>query len=548
MNWFNNMKIAGKLLAGFALVLLLTLALGVGALWSMARMDHASDQLSNNSLPSVETAMRMRIEVGEARRWELVHLLADSPAKMADYEARDARTLAAFTASRERYAALVSSPAEAALLNKVSTLAGQFFDEHARIIALSREMKKDEARTLALASSATLLFELVEHIDEMVAMNVKGGAEAGQFADLTYDNARLLIAVLLAAGALLGVVVALALARNVVRPLRQAIAVAQQVAAGDLSGHIAVTSGGESGQLMLALQAMRTSLRELVGQVREGSDAIATASGQIAAGNMDLSSRTEQQAGSLEETASSMEELTATVRQNADHAVNADALARGAAALAQRGGAAVQQVVGTMQAIDGSSRQIVDIISVIDSIAFQTNILALNAAVEAARAGEQGRGFAVVASEVRNLAQRSAAAAKDIKRLIDTSVAQVAAGSSQVQVAGAAMEEIIAGIDNVSGLVGQISAASREQSLGIEQVNAAIAQMDQVTQQNAALVEEAAAATESMQDQARALGVVVGAFRLDAQTQERAEKPRPAPSPVASRPSFTAAPLRLVTG
>ena len=275
-------------------------------------------------------------------------------------------------------------------------------------------------------------------------------------------------------------------------------------------------SRDETGQLMRALKTMNDSLVAIVGQVRSGTDTIATASAEIAAGNQDLSARTEQQASSLEETASSMEELTSTVKQNADNARQANKLAGDAAGIASRGGAVVAEVVATMGDINTSSKKIVDIISVIDGIAFQTNILALNAAVEAARAGEQGRGFAVVATEVRNLAQRSSRAAKEIKGLIDDSVQKVDAGTDLVDKAGKTMEEIVQSIGFVTSIMSEISNASEEQSAGIEQVNQAISEMDQVTQQNAALVEEASAAAEAMQEQAGELAHVVSVFRLDA--------------------------------
>ncbi|MBJ7313430.1 methyl-accepting chemotaxis protein [Rugamonas sp. CCM 8940] len=319
--------------------------------------------------------------------------------------------------------------------------------------------------------------------------------------------------------------------RTITEPIKAAVKVAETVSAGDLTSHIVVTGGDETGQLMGALKDMNTYLVDIVDQVRSGTQTMATASSQIAAGNADLSSRTEEQASSLEETASAMEELTSTVKQNADNARQANQLAISASAIASRGGAVVGEVVHTMGSINDSSRKIVEIISVIDAIAFQTNILALNAAVEAARAGEQGRGFAVVASEVRNLAQRSAAAAKDIKGLIDDSVQKVELGSGLVDKAGQTMQEIVESIARVTQIMTQISQASDEQSTGIEQVNLAITQMDQVTQQNAALVEQAAAAAESMQDQSAKLAEVVSIFKLDAaHSPVRLAAPAPAPA------------------
>jgi len=321
-------------------------------------------------------------------------------------------------------------------------------------------------------------------------------------------------ALAIAAGALF----AWLITRTIAGPLHEAVSVAERVAGGDLTSRIEASGRDEITRLYAALRQMNDSLATMVGDVRNGTDSIGTASREIAAGNLDLSGRTEQQASSLEETASSMEELTATVRQNADNAQQANVLAESASGVARRGGEVVAQVVATMGSINASSKKIVDIISVIDGIAFQTNILALNAAVEAARAGEQGRGFAVVASEVRSLAQRSATAAKEIKALIDDSVANVGVGSTLVAEAGDTMNEIVSSVHRVTQIIAEIRSASAEQSAGIEEVNQAISQMDQTTQQNAALVEQAAASAESLQDQAASLAQLVSVFKLgDAQ-------------------------------
>jgi methyl-accepting chemotaxis protein len=368
-------------------------------------------------------------------------------------------------------------------------------------------------------------------------------AEAVQALDATMSRT-------LIGGGLLAAVLAMAQAvwqaRNITVPLVAAVALARRVAKGDLTAQVEVKSKDETGQLMAALQEMNTSLLDIVTRVRNGTDTIATASSEISSGNQDLSSRTEQQAGSLEETASSMEELTSTVKQNADNARQANQLASVASQTAVRGGEVVAQVVSTMGSINESANRIADIITVIDGIAFQTNILALNAAVEAARAGEQGRGFAVVAGEVRTLAQRSAAAAKEVKGLIDDSVEKVQAGSRLVDQAGSTMNEVVGSVQRVSDMISEISAASDEQRAGIEQVNQAITQMDQVTQQNAALVEEAAAAADAMQEQAHQLAALVGTFQTGQETVAHASKTVPVKRTAAvhsTAAARTAAPL-----
>ena len=388
---------------------------------------------------------------------------------------------------------------------------------HAASARLQSSLQAGE-RDAAIAQLAQSLRpaqqEYLNTLDALVVFQAEQMRSGGLAATGTARLASMAMVAMGVVGGVLSLLTAWYITRSIVGPVNHAVKVARTVASGDLSSHIEVRSRDEIGQLSQALKDMNASLQGIVSGVRGGTEQIALASSEIAQGNQDLSSRTEQQAGSLEETASSMEELTATVRQNADNARQANTLAVSASQAAGQGGAVVAQVVETMSAIDAASRKIVDIITVIDGIAFQTNILALNAAVEAARAGEQGRGFAVVANEVRNLAQRSAAAAHQIKALIGDSVQQVEAGARLVDQAGASMQEIVARVQRVTDIMGEISAASREQLAGIQQVNEAIGQMDRSTQQNAALVEQASAAAATMELEARRLQETVGVFRL----------------------------------
>ncbi|MBC7599362.1 MAG: HAMP domain-containing protein [Polaromonas sp.] len=351
-------------------------------------------------------------------------------------------------------------------------------------------------------------------VNQLAVLNQRGAATASAESENAYNTARASLLAALLASLVLAMLAGAWLIRSVTKPIRQAVAVASQIAQGDLSRDIHVDSTNETGQLLRALQRMQHSLATIVGQVRRDSEHIATASAEIAQGNNDLSARTENQASALEETAASMEQLSATVQQNADSARQANQLAQSASVVATRGAQVVSQVVETMKGINNASRKISDIIQVIDGIAFQTNILALNAAVEAARAGEQGRGFAVVASEVRSLAGRSAQAAREIKVLINASVERVEQGATLVDQAGITMVEIVTSIRCVTDLMGEISAASNEQSAGVAQVGEAVMQMDQTTQQNAAMVEEMAAAANGLKTQAHDLVQVVAAFKL----------------------------------
>jgi len=376
-------------------------------------------------------------------------------------------------------------------------------------------------------------------LEKLLAYQTQQARALAQQSASQYQGSRALLIGLGVATLVLGALLALLLTRSIVRPLTQAVQLAEQVAGGEL--HVAIAHGrsDEIGQLFDALSHMTGRLSDTVGRVRDGAVAIDAASREIASGNMDLSRRTEHQAGALEETASALDELTAAVKQNSGNARQARQMAVSASEVAGKGGAVVTEVVETMVSINEFAHKIVDITSVIDGIAFQTNILALNAAVEAARAGEQGRGFAVVAGEVRNLAQRSAEAAREIKKLINDSAARVASGSELAETAGATMRDIVASVEKVTTIIGAISAASAEQEHGIEQVNAAISEMDDVTQQNAALVEEAAAAAAAMQAQSRALAQLVGSFKTDAASVRAlpALPVRPSP-PVAEQLEF----------
>ena len=444
----------------------------------------------------------------------------------------------------DEYSAIPLSPEEKKLADQFSYDRKKFVAEGLMPAVAALRAGDVKSATAALQGPMTQLFVPVQTgIDALIQYQLDVAKKDSDQSQNTYQLVRNACIAGVVVSLMLAMLVGIWLVRSISRPLEAAVKIAGGIAGGDLTQRIEVLSTDETGRLMQALKGMNESLVQIVGEVRTGTDTIATASGQIAAGNLDLSSRTEEQASSLEETAASMEELTSTVKQNADNARQANQLAATACEVALKGGAVVSQVVGTMASINESSKKIVDIISVIDSIAFQTNILALNAAVEAARAGEQGRGFAVVATEVRNLAHRSASAAKEIKILIDNSVQQVETGSKLVGHAGSTMDEVVASVRRVTDIMGEISSASLEQSSGIEQVNQAIAQMDQVTQQNAALVEQAAAAAESLLDQAGNLSQVVGVFRIDAM-QMAAMSPQ---SAVRATPrSQTAAPARAV--
>jgi methyl-accepting chemotaxis protein len=413
------------------------------------------------------------------------------------------------------YMATYLTPDQRRIAEKFSAQRTEFVEAGVKAAIVALHLQDIPHAAEVLNGPLTELFDPTrESLNALIRLQLDVARELQLESQRTYEWVFMACTAGIVFGIILAVLVSTWIIRSIAKPLEKAVAVAGAVATGDLSQQIDIDSKDEIGELMQALKRMNDGLVTIVSKVRTSTDTIATASNQIASGNLDLSSRTEEQASSLEETASSMEELTSTVKQNADNARQANQLAASASDVASKGGEVVSKVVSTMDQINESSKKIVDIISVIDGIAFQTNILALNAAVEAARAGEQGRGFAVVASEVRSLAQRSASAAKEIKELIGNSVEKVENGSRLVEQAGDTMSQVVESVKRVTDIMAEITAASQEQASGIEQVNQAVVQMDEVTQQNAALVEEAAAASQSMQEEAANLAQVVSVFKL----------------------------------
>lgn len=512
----KNIKIGHRLGFGFGIVVVLMVALVIVGLGALSDMNRSINKIVNDNNVKIEAVWSLK----DAQRQMSIGLrdlvlMTDEPGMTAANE-RIIKAQATYAAAETLLKKMVRSENGKSRMNVVAK---------SKITVLpALEQVREHARANDNDAALKVLSQVVmpaaddwqRAIEALSNYQATRNVEEKEAAAIAFENAYRISLGLGIASLLLAAMISWLVTRSITRPLKDAVAIAKTVASGDLSSTIISTSTDETGQLLDSLRIMNRNLLEIVAKVHASTDTIATASSEIAAGNLDLSSRTEQQASTLEETASSMEELTTTVKQNADNARQANKLAEGASAVAKQGGEVVARVIATMNSIDDSSKRIVDIIAVIDGIAFQTNILALNAAVEAARAGEQGRGFAVVASEVRNLAQRSAAAAKEIKNLISDSVQKVSVGSELVTEAGVTIEQIVQSVRQVNDIMAEISTASSEQEQSIGQINQAITEMDTVTQQNAALVEEAAAAAQSLQEQSNGLVEVVSFFKLAA--------------------------------
>jgi len=535
----SNMKVGMRLALGFALVLVLMVVLTVVGIVRTGQIQSRLDHVIGVSNVVTRLVVDMRNNVSERitslRTLTLMTDPSDMEPELKRFKEQTAKYDALQAKLSEKFA-IEASAEEKALLVQI---------KEAESIAMPAIAKASELYLANNAMDATRVMvkeirpaqkKWLDALDQLAEREDKQNAQTQLDAGAQYESARNTMLLTLLAAVAIGVAAAYVITRGLLKQLGgepgYTSRIATSIAEGDLS--IAIdTKSSDKGSLLSEMKQMRNSLVDIVSQVRRGTHTITTASREIAAGNTDLSSRTELQASSLEKTASAMEELTSTVKQNAENAREANQLAATASDVARKGGEVVSQVVGTMGEINSSASKIADIIGVIDGIAFQTNILALNAAVEAARAGEQGRGFAVVASEVRNLAQRSAAAAKEIKTLIGDSVEKIGRGSKLVGQAGVTMDEVVGSVKRVTDIMSEIANASAEQSAGIEQVNLSIIEMDGMTQQNAALVEQAAAAFQSLQDQAAELQRVVSIFKLEGEEAILAEAAAPAASSTA---------------
>ena len=533
----NNLRIGQRLAIGFGIVISLLVLLAGLSYTRLASLNDDMAALIHLRYANTVSANAIKADVNEATRGMLSVLVMSDPEQIRRELENAGQKSSKASAAVAELVHSTREPEGAHILAALAAIQAKFLPAQQAFTKLVQEDRKDEAMVKFMFSLRPQQTRYFEQLDKFIAYQNAAMTAAGEQASQVTRRTQLLVLMLAAGAGAISLGVAWLATRSIVRPLRHVVKIARRVADGDLTSEIRVETEDETGQMMRALRHMNDSLQRIVADVRVSTEAMASSSNQIASGNIDLSTRTEQQAASLGHTAESMRLLTDTVQQNADNARQANTLAAQASNVAARGGQVVEQVVDTMGSINRSSQRIVDIIGVIDGIAFQTNILALNAAVEAARAGEQGRGFAVVASEVRSLAQRSAAAAKEIKILIGDSSDKVTEGSLLVEQAGATMREVVASVRRVTDIMAEITAASLEQSAGIAQVSRNVVDMDQGTQENAALVEEAAAAAASMQEQATQLARAVSIFKLAAPALATNDTLQRLPAPAAANTS-----------
>ena len=527
---FSNLSIGARLWTGFGILAVLMATIVTIGVLKMKSIESAVDNLVRASQNEM-LAMQIQDGINAMRRYQL-NALVDEENRMKELERVTAEAKETVKQAEE-LEKNQRNPETKQLAASIRGAAERYARVNEQIVRVAQEGNKTEALELMVQGEARKAQrEANVDVEKFVKIQADRKAKAEDHTEQDQKAAVTMMLSLLGGALVVAIVVALMIGRSITLPVAEAVRVAEALARGDLRQNVEARTKDEIGRLMHALKGTVGQLASIVGRIKETSDMVSTASREIAQGNTDLSTRTEEQASALEETSASMQQMTATVGQNAQNAKKVNELAAQASGVAAKGGEVVREAVGTMNGITASSKKIADIIGVIDGIAFQTNILALNAAVEAARAGEQGRGFAVVASEVRSLAQRSAAAAKEIKDLITDSVSKVDAGSRQVNDAGRTMEEIVASVKKVTGLIAEITAASQEQAQGIEQVSETMTQLEKVTQQNAAMVEEASAAAGSLEEQSKALASAVAVFRLGAEQKVEAPAPQPAPKPV----------------
>ena len=530
MQWFSNLKTRTKILTSFLVMCSMMIAVGGYGIYQLHALNESVLDIGQNCLPGVNFTSDLATNTADFRVKEFRHVATLEAAGMTAVEQALQKILDQVKFNQEGYQPLINTDEERRLFDQYKSDWTEYLEEHQKIRALSRANKTEEAGVALRGKSFELFNTMTEALNKLGEISETASKEAQEKAAANYQTARFLLMGVLGASVVVAVIMAFVIGGMIARPLVRTVSLLETVAQGDFTQTLDIESHDEVGQMAQALNAAIASVRNTLQEVQQVSGSVAGASQQLSAASQEISSGAQEQASNLEETASSLEEITSTIKQNSDNAQQANQLAVGAREVAEKGGQVVASAIDGMTEINRSSKKIAEIITAIDEIAFQTNLLALNAAVEAARAGEQGRGFAVVAGEVRNLAQRSAAAAKEIKELIQDSVRKVETGSELVNKSGQTLQEIVTSVKRVTDIVSEIAAASREQSSGIDQVSRAVAQMDQVTQANASQTEELSGTAESLSGQASLLQEVVSRFKL---SDDARPVTRSTPAPVA---------------